>query len=41
MSAKPGVPCIEDGKELFEKFHGVKIEPLIEDLAHDYKESQA
>ena len=34
--AKAGVPCIEDGKGIFEKFHGVKIEQLIEDLAWDY-----
>jgi hypothetical protein len=34
--AKDGVPCIEDGKELFEKFHGVKIDQLIEDLRYDY-----
>jgi hypothetical protein len=34
--AKASVPCIEDGKEIFEQFHGVKIERLIEDLAHDY-----
>lgn len=35
-AAIAGVPCIEDGKELFEKFHGVKIEQLIEDLQYDY-----
>lgn len=34
--AKPGVACIEDGKEIFEAFHSVKIESLIEDLQYDY-----
>lgn len=35
-ASRPGIPCIEDGKELFEKFHGVKIERLLRDLSYDY-----
>ncbi len=35
-AARPGIPCIEDGKELFEKFHGVTIAWLLEDLDYDY-----
>lgn len=34
--AEPGIPCIEDGKELFEKFHGVSIASLLEELEYDY-----
>ena len=39
--AKAGVPCIEDGKEIFEKFHGVRIKQLIEDLQWDYETAKA
>jgi len=35
-AARPGIPCIEDGKELFEKFHGVTIDGLLEELDYEY-----
>ena len=35
-AAVPGTPCIEDGKELFEKFHGVNINRMVEDLRDEY-----
>ena len=39
--AKAGVPCIEDGKEIFETFHGVRIKQLIEDLQWDYETEES
>lgn len=35
-AARSGIPCVEDGKEVFEKFHGVKISILLSQLAQDY-----
>lgn len=35
----PGTPCIEHGKELFEKFHNVSIAAMITEFQERYTES--
>lgn len=40
-AALPGVPCVEDGKRVFEEFHGVEIKVLVRELRERYERNEA
>ncbi len=35
------IPCVEDGKKVFEEFHGVSIEKLVRELQERYAQQAA
>lgn len=40
-NARPGIPCIEHGKQLFEKFHGISIDAEVLKLQEQYEREKA